>query len=186
MKTYTRDELHEILEKHKMWLNNESGGERANFQEVSLQRANFQKANLWGADFQKANLWGADFQKADLREANFQKANLWGADFQKANLWEANFQKADLREANFQKANLWEADFQEADIDYSCWPLWCGSFDVKIDKRIAAQFACHFCRTICDDSEVIVAQTALLPLANQFHRVNECGEIKPMKARNEK
>ena len=125
MKTYTQDELHEILEKHKMWLNNEAGGKCANFRE------------------------------------------------------------ADLREANFQKANLWEADFQEADIDYSCWPLWCGSFDVKIDKRIAAQFACHFCRTICDDSEVIVAQTALLPLANQFHWINECGEIKPMKARNE-
>jgi hypothetical protein len=215
MKTYTRDELQEILEKHKMWLNNKAGGKCANFQEAVLRESNFQKAVLWGANFQeadlckanfqeavlresnfqKADLRGANFQKADLCESNFQKAVLWGANFQEADLCKANFQEAVLRESNFQKAVLWGADFrraylwrtnfQKADIDYSCWPLWYGSFGVKIDKRIAAQLAYHFCRTICDDPEVVAAQNALLPLANQFHRVNECGEIKPMKARNE-
>jgi hypothetical protein len=143
IKTYTQDELQEILKKHKMWLNNEAGEERANFQEADLRESNFQEANLLGADFQGSDLRGANFQEADLRGANF----------------------------------------QEADIDYSCWPLWCGSFGVKIDKRIAAQLAYHFCRTICDDPEVIAAQNALLPLANQFHRVEKCGEIKPKRKR---
>jgi len=59
-----------------------------------------------------------------------------------------------------------------ADLDYSCFPLWCGSFDVKIDKRIAAQLAYH-----CEDEEVKDAQEKLKPLANQFHRVGECGEF---------
>ena len=111
------EELREILEKHRKWLNNEDGGERA---------------DLWKADLRKADLWKADLQGADLRGAN---------------------------------------------IDYSCWPLWYGSLDVIVDKRIAAQLAYHFCRLICDDPEVKGAQQAIKGLANQFHRVNDCGEI---------
>lgn len=74
-------------------------------------------------------------------------------------------------------ANLRGADMRGANLDFSCWPLWCGSLDVIVDKRIAAQLAYHFCRIICDDDEVKAAQKALAPLANQFHRVAECGRI---------
>lgn len=74
---------------------------------------------------------------------------------------------ADLRGANLCGANL----------DYSCWPLWCGSLDVKVDKRIAAQLAYHFCRLDCDDPAYIQARNALVPLANTFHRVEECGRV---------
>ena len=81
----------------------------------------------------------------------------------------ANLRGADLREANLRGANL----------DYSCWPLWCGSLGVRVCKRIAAQLAYHFCRLDCDDQEVIAAQNAIIPLANQFHRVNECGKLEP-------
>ena len=82
----------------------------------------------------------------------------------RANLWEANLRGADLR---------------EADLDYSCWPLWCGSLDVRVCKRIAAQLAYHFCRLDCDDQEVIAAQNAIIPLANQFHRADDCGKLEP-------
>ena len=87
--------------------------------------------------------------------------------------------RADLRGADLWGANLREADLREADLDYSCWPLWCGSLDVRACKRIAAQLAYHFCRLDCDDQEVIAAQNALIPLANQFHRVGECGKLEP-------
>lgn len=76
-----------------------------------------------------------------------------------------------------ERANLWEANLRGANLDFSCWPLWCGSLDVTVDKRIAAQLAYHFCRARCDDPEVQAAQKALAPLANQFHRVEECGRI---------
>lgn len=78
---------------------------------------------------------------------------------------------------NGESANLREADLSEANIDYACWPLCCGSFGAMVRKRIAAQLAYHFCRLVCDDAEVIAAQKALLPLANQFHRVTECGRL---------
>ena len=107
-------------------------------------------------------------------EPGGKRADLRGANLWEANLWEADLRGADLRGANLRGANLWEAN-----LDYSCWPLWCGSMDVKVCKRIAAQLAYHFCRLDCDDPEVIAAQNALIPLANQFHRAGECGLLKP-------
>lgn len=46
MKTYTRDELQEILSKHIKWLKCEDGGERANLSWADLSRANLVGANL--------------------------------------------------------------------------------------------------------------------------------------------
>lgn len=103
---------------------------------------------------------------AAAREAGV-RADLSGADLRCANLRCANLSGADLRGANLREANL----------DYSCWPLWCGSLWVKVDKRIAAQIAYHFCRLGCDDPEYIQARNAILTLANQFHRVEECGKL---------
>lgn len=90
---------------------------------------------------------------------------------------QADLRWADLRGADLRGANLQGADLCGANLDFSCWPLWCGSLDVTVDKRIAAQLAYHFCRVRCDDPEVQAAQKALAPLANQFHRVEECGRI---------
>ena len=111
--------------------------------------------------------------RADLGGANLERANLRGA-----NLREADLERANLRGANLRWADLRGADLREADLDYSCWPLWCGGLGVKVCKRIAAQLAYHFCRLSCDDPEVKAAQKALAPLANQFHRADECGKIK--------
>lgn len=71
------------------------------------------------------------------------------------------------------------ADLRDANLDYSCWPLWCGSLDVKVDRRIAAQLAYHFCRLDCDDPDYIAARNAIIHFANEFHRVEECGWLEP-------
>ena len=116
---------------------------------------------------EQANLRGADLRIADLRGADLWRADLRGADLR----------GADLRGADLEGADLEGADLKGANLDYSCWPLWCGSLGVRVCKRIAAQLAYHFCRLVCDDPEVIAAQNALIPLANQFHRVDDCGKI---------
>jgi len=107
-------------------------------------------------------------EKADLRYANLRGADLESADLRYANLGRADLESADLRYANL----------GGADIDYSSWPLWCGSLGVKVDKRIAAQLAYHFCRLDCDDPAYIKARNAILDFANQFHRVGGCGRLK--------
>ena len=85
---------------------------------------------------------------------------------------------ANLIGTNLEGANLEDANLRGANLDYSCWPLWCGSLrNVRIDKRIFAQLAYHICRVIVDDDECRAAQRALYPIANQFHRVSECGRL---------
>jgi hypothetical protein len=77
--------------------------------------------------------------------------------------------------ADLHGANLHWADLREADLDFSCLPLRCGGLHWKIDSRIARQLAYHFCSMECDDLEFVETRTMLLPFANKFHRVKECG-----------
>ena len=138
----TKEQLNEVLEKHKKWLNDEPGGERADLREADLWEADLRGANLRGANFWGANFWGANLWEADLRGANLQQADLRGANLWGANLWGADLWEADLRGANLRGANLWGADLRGANLqgaslreannipDYVC-PICCpeeGSF----------------------------------------------------------
>ena len=188
----TQNELDKILQSHQKWLAGEDGGSRADLQDANLQVADLQDANLQVADLRGANLQVADLQDANLRGADLRAANLRGADLQAANLQVADLQSAnlrganlrgadlqgaDLQSANLQGANLRGADLRAANIDYSCWPLWCGSLDVKVDRRIFCQLAYHLCRVIVDDDDCKEAQLMLGRLANEFHRADECGRV---------
>ena len=62
MRTFTKEQLSEILAKHKAWLNNEEGGERANLSCADLSDANLSYANLSCADLSDANLRNADLR----------------------------------------------------------------------------------------------------------------------------
>ena len=128
------EKLKEILERHRKWLNDEDGGERANLCGAylcgaylcgadlcgaylcgaDLRGANLCGANLYGADLRGANLRGADLREADLRGANLRGADLRGADLREANLRGANLCGADLRGANLRGADLRGADLRGA------------------------------------------------------------------------
>ena len=172
-----QEELQEILDAHKKWINGEDGGAGADLRRADLRRADLRRADLFGANLRDANLFGAN-----LRDANLSGADLSGADLRRANLRDANLRGADLRRANLsgadlRRANLRGADLRGADLDFSCWPLWCGGLAVKVCKRIAVQLAYHFCKLDCDDPEYIAARNAILDFANQFHRVGERGKL---------
>ena len=129
----------------------------------------------------RLSLRGADLSRANLREANLSRANLRGADLLVANLRGANLSGANLGGADLRWASLSGADLSGADVDFSCWPLWCGSLNVKIDKRIFCQLLYHTLRAgkSFDDPEVkkLFEIPEIVNLANQFHRVDECGKI---------
>ena len=74
-----REQLNEILDKHKKWLEGDKTGERANLEGANLRGANLWGANLWGANLRGANLRGANLERANLRCANLESANLRGA-----------------------------------------------------------------------------------------------------------
>lgn len=140
-----------------------------------------QNAVKSGANLSRADLIWADLSWADLRRANLGEADLRGADLSWANLSRADLSGADLIGVDLRRADLREADLRGADLDFSSWPLWCGSLNVKIDKRIFCQLLYHTLRAgkSVDDPEVkkLFEITELVNLANQFHRVDECGKI---------
>lgn len=113
----TQEKINEVLRKHKLWLDNAEGGERANMQD------------------------------ADLRGA----------------------------------------DMLGADIDYSAWPLWCGSLKAHVDDRIAIQLLYHTLSVVQHSPHVSaeLKRTLLtedvVGIANRFHRVEECGALETYK-----
>jgi len=92
----------------------------------------------------------ADLSNADLSNADLSNANLSNADLRNADLRIANLSNADLR-----IANLSIADLRNADLDFSCFPLWCGSFDMKTDIEFVKQILYHVSRLDFDDTEGI-------------------------------
>ncbi len=103
---------------------------------------------------------------------NFTDCNLSCIKMPYANMTGANMTGADLTGANLTGANLTRANMScanmtDAILDFSCWPLWCGSFTVRIDAQIAAQLAYHLLRVWPD------AKTDLVSLANSWKGIEK-------------
>ena len=110
----TTKELQEILDKHKKWLNDEDGGERAYLRGADLRGADLNDAYLRGADLRGAYLRGADLRGAYLRGADLSGADLSGADLNDAYLRCADLSGADLNGAYLRGADLSGADLSGA------------------------------------------------------------------------
>ena len=81
------------------------------------------------------------------------------------------------------QADLHGSDLRGINLDYSCWPLWCGSLDAHIDDRIARQLLYHLMRPclvspdVSEDFKRALFTPELIAEANAFHHVKECGKI---------
>jgi len=91
MRKLSKEELKEILAKHKMWLEDNEKG----------TKADLRRANLIGA-----NLRYADLSDTDLSGANLRYANLIGANLRFADLSDTDLSGADLRNVNLSCAEL--------------------------------------------------------------------------------
>ena len=116
----------------------------------------------------------------DLRGADLSHTDLSYTDLSYTDLSYTDLNGAILNGAVLNGAVLKGADLRGADLDYSCYPLSCGSLHLKADKRLACQLAYHLCSLQCDDADYIKMRNSILDFANQFHRVNECGELEEM------
>ena len=174
-KVITKEELEQFLRKHKLWLNNEEGGERADLKRADLKRADLKGADLSGADLSGADLSGADLKRADLKRADLSGADLSGAD---------------LKRADLKGADLSGADLSGADLDFSCLPLWCGSLKANFDDRQLIQIAYHLVKAGLNSNNASEETKAelekLIDFANKFHRVSECGVIEKREAEDER
>ena len=189
MREISKDELQEILENHKHWLNRDCDGwesMRANLREADLRGVDLRGTDLRGVDLRGTDLRGVDLRWANLREAELREAELREADLRWADLRWANLREADLREANLREADLrWAdlrgADLRGVDLDFSCLPLWCGSLHANFDSRQLKQIAYHLVKAGLQSKNATEEDKTelrkLIDYANGFHRAYECGVI---------
>ena len=97
------------------------------------------------------------------------------ADLSLADLRGANLRVADLRGANLSLADLRGADLSRANLDFSVFPLSCGSARMKVSARLVFQLSAHICALDSVDAEVGEIQKLLLPYAKKSHRARELG-----------
>ena len=186
------NELKEVLELHKKWLNGDKDGKRANLCNADLRDANLCNANLRRADLRGADLGGANLRRANLCNANLYNANLRRADLGGANLYDANLCNANLRHAvlcstDLRRADLGGANLKGADLDFSCLPLWCFSLTAQMDDRQVIQLLYHTLsiaqnsKNVSEKMKSVLLTKTNLEIANRFHRVRECGVLKGVK-----
>lgn len=82
-------------------------------------------------------------------------------------------EKYNTGERDFSEANLSGADLSGANLDFSCWPLWCGSKNVNVDMRIIYQLLAHVAVLNCDDPEFATIRELIMPYAQKCHRAKE-------------
>jgi len=161
--------LNKILDDHKLWL--QTNGEHG-------KRANLSYVDLSSADLNNVDLSYADLNNANLGSANLTYANLTYAELIYANLNNANLNNVDLR-----YADLRYADLNSANLDFSAFPLWCGSLNVHINDRQAKQLLYHLVQNVQYSKNTsrtmkkLLLTETIIKKANEFHRVNECGKI---------
>ena len=96
-------------------------------------------------------------------------------------------ERANMRDADLQGADMRDANMQRANIDYSAWPLWCGSLTAHVDDRIAIQLLYHtlsvvqYSPYVSDELKRTLLTEPVVDIANRFHRVDECGALETYK-----
>ena len=81
MRKISKEELKTILEKHKLWLRQEDGGEKAN-----LSGSNLSGSNLSGSDLRWSNLSGSDLRWSNLNGSDLSGSDLSGSDLSGSDL----------------------------------------------------------------------------------------------------
>ena len=139
MRVLTKEELQEIIDKHKHWLNKDCEGWES--MKADLSYVDLKGADLKGVDLSYANLKGVNLRNTDLKDANLRNANLRyaklnnavlrstclnDADLSGACLIDADLCNAKLRNANISNAILRCAELRNADlsnVDLRCTNL---------------------------------------------------------------
>jgi hypothetical protein len=120
----TKKKLKEIIEKHKLWLSDEKGGERANLIGIDLSGADLSEMNLSNIDLSYTDLSHADLSDTCLRHANLSDAclryaNMSGVNLSNTYLGYANLSHANLSRSKFSYANFSCANFSRVDLSYA-------------------------------------------------------------------
>jgi len=180
-------EIKKRLFAHKVYiLSNGKHGIKLNMEKCDLSGSDLSDSNLSYSNLSYSNLRDSDLSYSylsgsNLRDSDLSYSYLSGSDLRGSDLSYSNLRGSNLSYSNLSGSNLSGSNLSGSNLDYSCWGLSCKTLNVKIDKKIAVQLLYHTMRAMqsVDDKECkeFLRNKSNMKLVNQFHRVEECGEI---------
>ena len=118
MKKYSKEELAEILRKHKLWLQEDPEGECA---------------DLSGSDLRFSDLSGSNLSGSDLRVSDLSGSNLSGSDLSGSDLRYSNLSQA---KGLLDTVNFMEAHFERTDRGYIAYKTFGGNYEPPAEWKI--------------------------------------------------
>lgn len=145
---------------------------------VSFTHGKIDTCKMIESDFEQSH-----FQLATIGDVNMHQSTTTQVEFKCCTMRKVDMTHCVLKDSTFKGSTMSRMDwrgtyFSNTDLDMASFPMSCESFDINCDDiRLPAQLAYHLCRLVSDDPLVKDAIKALLPLAEKFHRHEECGNI---------
>ena len=119
MRKISKEELKTILEKHKLWLRQEDGGEKANLSGIDLRWSDLRGIDLRWSDLRGSDLRGSDLRGSNLSGSNLSWSNLSGIDLRGSDLRGSNLSGSDLSGSNLSWSNLSGIDLRWSNLSGS-------------------------------------------------------------------
>ena len=122
-------------------------------------------------------------ERADLHDSILSSSDLRGSDMRSSILSSSDMRGSDMRGSILSGSILSGSDLRGSDLDYSVWPLWCGSLKAHVDDRIAIQLLYHTLSVVqhspyvSDELKRALLTPGNIDAANRFHHVGECGKL---------
>ena len=144
MRKISKEELKTILEKHKLWLRQEDGGEKANLSGSDLSGSDLSGSDLSGSDLSGSDLRWSNLSWSNLSGSNLSESDLSGSDLSGSNLRWSNLSGSNLSESDLSGSNLSESDLSGSDLSGSNlrWSDLSGSKGLDSAKNLFYPLTC--------------------------------------------
>jgi hypothetical protein len=139
-----KEELQNILELHKKWVDDPKKGKQANLRGADLRDADLRGINLSFANLQETDLRGVDLSGANLTFSALSGADLRGANFSGADLSSSNMSRTRLGYKPpytvLEEAKVEGAIFTGAQL---AWAIFPATAAVNLDEQRIVYFTKH-------------------------------------------
>lgn len=176
------------------------------FKTCKIYRCNFEKSTGISITISKCIIRDSFFVRADylyakieascIHKSNFIDSKLDTPTIKNSVIFDTLFNGSTIKDGciilnNFKyclfsgtvfiRCDLGRSILRQCLFDYSSFPLWCGTLRANFDDKFIYQLAYHLVRagisSTVTSKETKEELSKIIPLANKFHRVKECGYI---------
>jgi uncharacterized protein YjbI with pentapeptide repeats len=116
------------------------------FSKLDLKNKKLREREWDYCKFEDCNFEYSDLSDSIIENCEFINCNFYHCDMDNCYLKNSIFRECNIKMVNLLRTDLTNADFSTSNIDYSSFPLWCGSFNVILDDKQKQQLLYHLLR----------------------------------------